>query len=113
VISYSVSSRRSYSRAKGPVLLSLVPGCFLWHSPYLERTQGVQDGVRRGPAGLPGPLELAALMERPPSLVRSIVPLAAQSSMSSVNGSSTGGERGQTCRYHVHATPERPRHHHR
>ena len=37
---------------------------FLWHLLYLERIQGVLDGVRRGPVGPLGPLELAALPPR-------------------------------------------------
>jgi hypothetical protein len=44
-----------------PKVLALVRARFLWNVPYLERIQGVLDGVRRGPVGLPGPLELAAL----------------------------------------------------
>ena len=36
-----------------------------WHFPYLERAQGVLDGVRRGPVGPPGLLELAALVRTP------------------------------------------------
>jgi hypothetical protein len=36
---------------------------FLWHFPYLERIQGVLDGVPRGPVGPLGPLELAALLK--------------------------------------------------
>ena len=41
--------------------LNLVYGCFLRHFPYMERVQGILDGVRRGPVGPPGPLGLAAL----------------------------------------------------
>ena len=47
--------------AAEPKVLALVQGHFLWHFPYLERIQGVLDGVPRGPVGPPGPLELAAL----------------------------------------------------
>jgi hypothetical protein len=54
----TMSSCRSYSRAKGA---GLVRARFLWHFPYLERVQRVIDAVRRGPVGPPGPLELAAL----------------------------------------------------
>ena len=36
---------------------------FLQHFPYMERIQGVLDGVRRGLVGPPGPLELAALAD--------------------------------------------------
>jgi hypothetical protein len=43
------------------MVLALVRARFLWQFPYLERSQGVLDGVPRGPAGPPGPLELAAL----------------------------------------------------
>ena len=42
-----------------PKVLALVRARFLWRFPYLERTRGVFDGVRRGPVGPPGP-ELAA-----------------------------------------------------
>ena len=41
--------------------LNLVQRRFIWCVPYLERVQGALDGVRRGPVGPPGPLELAAL----------------------------------------------------
>ena len=34
---------------------------FLWHGPYLQRPQGVLDGVPRGLGGPPGPFESAAL----------------------------------------------------
>ena len=50
-----------------PKLLALVRARFLWHFPYLERTQGVRmKGVPRAQGvllslGPPGPLELAAL----------------------------------------------------
>ena len=47
----SVSSCRSYSPAK---VLVLVRARFLWPCPYLERAQGVLDGVSRGPVGPPG-----------------------------------------------------------
>ena len=52
-----------------PKVLALVRERFLWHFPYLERIQGVLDGVPRGPVGPPGPLELAALVALP--LIRS------------------------------------------
>jgi hypothetical protein len=42
-----------------PKVLALVRERFPWHSPYLERIQGVLDGVRKGPVG---PLEFAALI---------------------------------------------------
>jgi hypothetical protein len=51
----SVSSCRSYSRAKVPGA-ALVRARFLWHFPYLERIQEGLDGVPRGPAGPPRPL---------------------------------------------------------
>jgi hypothetical protein len=44
-----------------PKVLSLVRVRFLWRVPYLERVQGVLDGVHTGPVGPPGPPELAAL----------------------------------------------------
>jgi len=34
---------------------------FLWHLPYLERVEGVLDGVQRGPVGPPGPIGGAML----------------------------------------------------
>ena len=45
-----------------PKVLELVRARFLWRCLYLERVQGVLDGVPRGPVGPPGPLELAALI---------------------------------------------------
>ena len=45
----------------GPKVLALVWVRSLWNFPYLEGTQGVLDGVPRGPVGPPGPLGLAAL----------------------------------------------------
>ena len=53
-------SCRSYGRAEGPGTSAGVR--FLRHAPYLERIQGVLDGVPRGPVGPPGPLEFAALL---------------------------------------------------
>ena len=34
---------------------------FLWHLPYLERVEGVLDGVQRGPVGPPRPIGGAML----------------------------------------------------
>ena len=48
----------------GPKFLALAYARFLWQFPYLERIQGVLDGVQRGPVGPPGPLVLAALGAR-------------------------------------------------
>jgi hypothetical protein len=45
-----------------PKVPALVYERFQWQFPYLERAQGVLDGVRRGLVGPPGPLGLAALM---------------------------------------------------
>jgi hypothetical protein len=55
----SVSSCRSYSRAKGPRTSA---GAFpKWRCPYLERVRGVlHDDVPRGHVGSQGPLELSA-----------------------------------------------------
>jgi hypothetical protein len=55
----SVSSGRSHTVQ--PKVMALVRARFLWHFPYLERVGGVLDGVKRGPTGPLGPLELAAL----------------------------------------------------
>jgi hypothetical protein len=58
----SVSSCRSYVSCNfQPKVVVLMRARFLWRFPYLERAQGVLDGVRRGVVGPPGPLELAAL----------------------------------------------------
>jgi hypothetical protein len=46
-----------------PRVLALVYERFLWQLPYMERSQGVLGGVRRGAVGPPGPPELAALRE--------------------------------------------------
>ena len=45
-----------------PKVLALLRERFLWRFLYLERIQGVLDGMPRGPVGPPGPLELAALV---------------------------------------------------
>jgi hypothetical protein len=37
-----------------PKALAQVQERFLWRFPYLERVQGVLDGVPRGPVGPPG-----------------------------------------------------------
>jgi hypothetical protein len=37
-----------------PKVLALVHEHFLWHIPYLERVQGVINGVQMGPVGPPG-----------------------------------------------------------
>jgi hypothetical protein len=52
-----VSSCRSHRRAKG---LGISAGAFPMALPYREMTEGVLDGVQRGPVGPPGPLESAA-----------------------------------------------------
>ena len=46
---------------------------FLWHLSYLERVQGVLDGVPRGPVGPPGPLELSALDDTVPAAGRALL----------------------------------------
>jgi hypothetical protein len=51
-----VSSCRSHSRAKD---LALVQERFIWHVPYLERIQGVLDGLWDPQ----DPIELAALSD--------------------------------------------------
>ena len=51
-----------------------MPERFLWRFPYLERNQGVLDGVRGGPVGPLGPLELAA----PSVTVKSAIACPAQ-----------------------------------
>ena len=56
---HSVSSRRSYSRVKGP---GTSAGAFPRALSHLERFQGVLGGVRRDPVGPRGPLETAALL---------------------------------------------------
>ena len=58
---HSVSSCRSCSRAKGPGTTAVVQERFLWRFLYLERIPGVLDGMRRGPVGPPGPLNLRVI----------------------------------------------------
>jgi hypothetical protein len=48
VCTWGGSSVSSCSSCSGKVL-ALVQARFLWHFPYLERIQGVLDGVRRAP----------------------------------------------------------------
>jgi hypothetical protein len=56
-----ITQRAAVGLTVEPKVRALVRARFLWHFPYLERIQGVLDGVPRGLVGPPGPLGLAAL----------------------------------------------------
>ena len=51
----AITQRAVVGLTAEPKVLALVRARFLWHFPYLERSQAVLDGVSRGYEGPPGP----------------------------------------------------------
>ena len=84
----------------------------LWHFSYLQRVQGVLDGVRRGPVGPPGSPELAALIstEAGRQAVRAKVSRGARREaralVPKLRGVATGGLAGSAAPEPAAAAPE-------